>query len=71
MMPLLESGMAEGEMLEVQAEFGSVISPLIEQALIAIYHGQQERTWTKVAVETVEIALEKAGLRGRFQGQPA
>lgn len=70
-MPLLESGMLEAEMLEVQAEFGSQISPRVEQALIAIYHGQQERTWTKSAVDTVEIALEKAGLRGRLQSQPA
>jgi adenylate cyclase len=69
--PLLESGLTEGEMMEAQAGFGSVMSPLIEQSLIAIYHGQQEHVWTKAAVETLEVALEKAGLFSRLHHPPA
>ena len=69
--PLLESGMVEGEMLEAQGHFGSKIAPLVEQALIAIYHGQQERVWTRSAVERTEDALETAGFRSRLHGPPA
>jgi adenylate cyclase len=63
--PLLASGMTEVEMLEAQADLGSQMAPLREQALLAIYHGQQEHTWTQVVVEHVESALEAAGLHSR------
>jgi adenylate cyclase len=70
-MPLLEKGMTEGEMLLAQAELGSRIVGLIEQALLAIYHGQQEHAWNKSAVEDVESALEQAGLYTRPRRPPA
>jgi hypothetical protein len=41
-MALLASGMAEVEVLAAQADLGSRMAPLREQALVAIYHGQQE-----------------------------
>jgi class 3 adenylate cyclase len=60
--PFLESGMTEAEMLEAQADLGSRMTPLMDQAIVAIYHGQQEFAWGKSAVEDVESALEKLGL---------
>jgi adenylate cyclase len=69
--PLLESGMTEAEMLEAQADVGSRIAPLTEQATLAIYHGQQEHAWTKALVESVESALDKAGLYSRLHRLPA
>jgi adenylate cyclase len=70
-MPLLEGGMSEVEMLAAQADIGSRISPVIEQAMVSIYHGQQEHAWTKSAVEDVEAALERAGLYRRIRRPPA
>jgi adenylate cyclase len=69
--PLLESGMTEGEMLQAQAGLGSELVPLIEQALVAIYRGQQEHAWSKSFVEEVERALEGAGLHSRMHILPA
>jgi adenylate cyclase len=69
--PLLDSGMSEAEMLEAQADVGSRIAPLTEQATLAIYHGQQEHEWTKALVESVEGALDKAGLLRRLRRPPA
>ena len=69
--PLLEGGMTEREMLERQADLGSRMAPLIEQALLAIYHGQQEHTWRQSFVEHVEDALERAGLHRRMRHPPA
>jgi adenylate cyclase len=69
--PLLEAGMAEGEMLEAQADLGSRMAPLSEQALLAIYHGQQEHAWRQGFVENVEDALERAGLYSRLRRPPA
>jgi adenylate cyclase len=70
-MALLASGMTEGEMLQAQADLGSQMTPLIEQVLLAIYHGQQEHTWSQVFVEHVESALEQAGLYRRLDRPPA
>jgi class 3 adenylate cyclase len=70
-MALLESGMTEGEMLQAQADLGSEMTPLIEQVLLAIYHGQQEHAWNQVFVEHVEGALEAAGLYRRLDRPPA
>jgi adenylate cyclase len=70
-LPLLESGMSESEMLEAQADLGSHMAPLMEQTLLAIWHGQQEHAWSKNHVENVETALEKAGLFSRLHRPPA
>jgi adenylate cyclase len=70
-LPLLEGGMSEVEMLQAQADLGSRLAPLMEQALLAIYHGQQEHAWSKSAVEDVEAALERAGLHTRLHHPPA
>jgi adenylate cyclase len=68
---LVASGMTEGEMLQVQADLGSQMTPMIEQVLLALYHGQQEHTWSQVFVEHVEGALEAAGLYRRVERPPA
>jgi adenylate cyclase len=68
---LLKGGMTEREMLEAQAELGSRMTPLLDQALLAIYHGQQERAWSKSTLENVEGALEGAGLYSRLRRPPA
>ncbi len=69
--PLLASGMTEGEMLAAQADLGSRMAPLTEQALLAIYHGQQEHAWSQGFVEHVEGALQAAGLYRRLDRPPA
>ena len=69
--PFFEAGLTEAEMLEAQGEFGSQMAPLTEQALLAIYRGQQEDVWTRSAVESVEGALERAGLYQRMHRPPA
>jgi adenylate cyclase len=68
---LLEGGMSEAEMLEAQADLGSQMAPLSEQAFLAIYHGQQEHAWSQGFVENVESALERAGLYTRLHRPPA
>ncbi len=69
--PLLAQGMTETEMMHAQADLGSTMAPLMEQAMEAIYHGQQEHAWRQGFVEVVEGALEKAGLYSRLHRPPA
>jgi adenylate cyclase len=70
-LPLLEGGMAEGQMMEAQADLGSHMAPLTEQALLAMYRANQEHTWTENLIEQVENALDRAGLRSRIATTPA
>ena len=70
-LPLLGGGMTEPEMLDAQADAGSEMTPLLEQALLGIYRLRQEHAWSKSAVEDVESALEKAGLHSRLHRPPA
>jgi adenylate cyclase len=67
----LEQGMSEREMLEAQAEFGSRLTPLMEQALLAAYRGQQEHAWKSALEEFVEGALERTGRLSRLHRPPA
>jgi adenylate cyclase len=69
--PLLESGMTEGQMLEVSNEFTPQMAPLLEKALVAIWHGQEEHAWASRIIEGVEGALERAGLYSRLVRPPA
>jgi adenylate cyclase len=69
--PLLASGMTDGEMLAAQADLGSEMAPLLEQVLLAVYQGQQEHAWRQDFVESIEGALERAGLYRRLDRPPA
>jgi adenylate cyclase len=70
-LPSLASGLNEAEMLEATNEWGEEFASLTEQALLAIYHANQEHTWTENLIEEVEIALDRAGLRSRMATLPA
>jgi class 3 adenylate cyclase len=71
LVPSLASGMNAAEMLQVQAELGERFTPLIEQALLAIYHANQEHTWNETLIAAVEDALDRAGLRSKIATSPA
>jgi class 3 adenylate cyclase len=43
----------------------------MDQALLSMYHGQQEHAWSTSAVEDVETALEGAGLYRPLRRPPA
>jgi adenylate cyclase len=70
-MPLLASGMTEGEMLQAEADLGSQVAPPFERALLALSPGQKENSWRQGFVELVEGALEQAGLYRRLDRPPA
>jgi adenylate cyclase len=69
--PSLASGMTPAEMLASTNEFGEEVASLTEQALLAIYHANQEHTWNESLIEEVEVALDRAGLRSKMATTPA
>ncbi|MEX0755035.1 MAG: adenylate/guanylate cyclase domain-containing protein [Actinomycetota bacterium] len=71
MRAMLASGMSESDMLDAQAELGTRMMPLMERALLGIYHGQQQHAWSQSSVEMVERALERSGVPSGPHGPPA
>jgi adenylate cyclase len=71
LLPSRASAMNAAEMLRVQAELGEEFNTLIDQALLAIYHANQEHTWTETLIAEVEDALDRVGLRNKMETTPA
>jgi class 3 adenylate cyclase len=70
-LPLLRSGMSEGQMMRVANEaVAAGIAPL-DRALVSMYHGHSERVWLGNVIESVEAILEQAGLHHTVSEPPA
>lgn len=70
--PLVESGMTRAEMLQTaNSRVVERIAPRLDQALLAMYHGHQERTWTKNILDGIEASLSEAGVYTRSDRPPA
>ncbi|HEX4940934.1 MAG TPA: adenylate cyclase regulatory domain-containing protein, partial [Actinomycetota bacterium] len=70
-LPTLASGMSQVEMHEATLVFGVELAPLLEQALLAMYHAHQEHTWVENLIGEIEDALDRSGLRSRLVEPPA
>ena len=47
------------------------IAPLLDRAIIGLYHGHQEHTWSKNILAVIESALSGAGVYSRLERPPA
>ena len=59
--PLIGQGVPMEEMGERTASFATTIGPLTDDALIALYHGQQAHAWMRNIFEGFENALAREG----------
>jgi class 3 adenylate cyclase len=69
--PHQREGMNEREILAAGVGFGSLVMPLMDRSLLAMYHRFQEGMWVADLVEHVENALEQAGIHERLERPPA
>jgi adenylate cyclase len=53
------------------AELADRIAPVMEQAVLAMYHLNQARAWTDNIIEGFEELIAKAGIRSRLERLPA
>ncbi len=67
--PATSAGRRPDEILGV--DFGDRMSVLSERAVIAMYHLQQTRAWTRNIIEGLETQLAGAGLHSRLAHPPA
>ncbi|HXY73545.1 MAG TPA: adenylate cyclase regulatory domain-containing protein [Actinomycetota bacterium] len=69
--PLLAGGMDVGTMMATSSAFGAQYSQVMDEALLALYHRQQEHVWLSNMVERIEEALDEMGLVERLERPPA
>jgi adenylate cyclase len=69
--PLIDAGLGQGVVLDTASKWGARQAPLLDQALLAMYHAQEEHAWLGNIVDNVEQALHQAGLRARLPIPPA
>lgn len=69
--PLLRSGLRWSEIIRPAMEASSMFVPLLDPALLSVYHAQSEHTWMANVVEAVEATLEQAGLHRSISHPPA
>ncbi len=62
MMPLIRAGEGPHALSEVSRELSPTLAGASDQAVLAIYHGQQANAWIRNILEGLESALETAGL---------
>jgi adenylate cyclase len=60
--PMLEAGMTQSQMLAAAGDVSDSVAPLLDPALLSMYHARSEHTWMAGVVEAVEATLEQKGL---------
>lgn len=70
-LPLLRSGMSEGQVMMAANEAVAAGIPDLDRTLVSMYHGQSEHTWLGNVIESVETILEKNGLHHTVAEPPA
>jgi adenylate cyclase len=71
MMPIIQAGHDPAEMMEVSNRLSPALSAVSDQAIQAVYHGQQCNAWIGNILEGFESALADAGLHSRLERVPA
>lgn len=70
---VIEPAYAAGKSLDEMGDpdFSDRISPLMDQAFLAMYHAQQSRNWTANIIEGFEQVMDRAGIHSRLERVPA
>jgi class 3 adenylate cyclase len=68
---MLERGLTEDDIGRFAAEVSPQLSEVSDQAVMAIFHGQQRHAWSVNIAGGIAMALERAGLYSVEQGFPA
>jgi adenylate cyclase len=69
--PLLEAGLSWSAMVQAGSQAAELIAPLLDPAVLSLYHAQSEHTWLANVVEAVEATLEQEGLYRSITDPPA
>ncbi len=70
---MIEQARAAGKGAEAvaNADLTDRIAPVMEQAVLAMYHANQARAWTANIIEGFEVLMAEAGIHSRLERLPA
>jgi adenylate cyclase len=71
MMPINRLGYDPAAMDEASNVLSPALAKVSDQAILAVYHGQQANSWMRNILEGFEAALSSAGLHSRLERFPA
>lgn len=71
MMPIMRLGYDPVAMDEASKVLSPALSKVSDEAILAVYHGQQANSWMRNILEGFEAALSSAGLHSRLERFPA
>jgi adenylate cyclase len=69
--PMLQAGLNWSDVVKAASEANESMVPLLDPALLSVYHAQSEHTWMANIVEAVETTLELEGLHRSIARPPA
>jgi adenylate cyclase len=69
--PMLAKGMSQDDVGRFAEEMSPRLSEVSDRAVMAIYHGQQGRSWLANIIDGMALALEQAGLHRVEPSVPA
>jgi adenylate cyclase len=69
--PLYASGLRGSEIGTATSALSEAVGPLTDRALLAIFHAQEQHTWTANILGGFETILEGAGLQSHLERPPA
>jgi len=69
--PLFRRGLPAAEVGQRTEEFATSVGPVTDDAIVALYHGQQAHSWLRNILEGFEGLLMRAGSFSRLEGPPA
>lgn len=62
MMPIIQAGAGPAAMMEASSKLSPALAEASDRAILAIYHGQQSKSWMRNILEGFETALATAGI---------
>lgn len=69
---LADSGLGASDVMTISdVEVAERMAPLLDDAILAIYHGHQEHAWTNSIINGIEAALAEGGVFSRLKKPPA
>jgi len=71
MAPIFAEGVDIPERLEEASRWGLALAPLMDTAIMSMYHAHQEHAWSQNIFDGLQEQLDRAGVRSKFERPPA
>lgn len=71
MAPIFAAGVDIANRIDEASRWGLELAPMMDAAILSMYHAHQEHVWSQNIFEGLEEQLDRAGLRNKLDRPPA